>query len=69
MDVHFCCPKCDHLMVTDHTGIGLVVVCPQCSQRVIVPDATATKPAPKNEKTVALKWTPPPATPRVDPKK
>ena len=56
-------------MVTDHTGIGLVVVCPQCSQRVIVPDASATKPAPKNEKTVALKWTPPPATPRVDPKK
>jgi anti-sigma factor ChrR (cupin superfamily) len=66
-------------MVTDQAGVGLVAVCPKCGQHVIVPQAVGSNPVPdanpsadsgpKNEKTVALKWTPPPVTPRVDPKK
>lgn len=79
MDVHFSCPTCDHHMLIDEGGIGLVIKCLKCGQHVIVPKPLASEPAPdpkptaasgvKDEKTVALKWTPPTYTPRIDPKK
>ena len=79
MDVRFCCPTCDHHLVIDQAAVGLVVKCPQCGQHVIVPDPVETKPAAgqtteshpesPSEKTVALKWVPPPTSnPRVEPK-
>lgn len=75
MDVFFSCPTCGHEMVIEEAGIGLVVVCEKCGQNVIVPEPALAAnnpppaPAPKNEQTVAMKWTPPPAPPPVDPKK
>ena len=79
MDVHFSCPTCDHHMLIDEGGIGLVIKCLKCGQHVIVPKPLPSEPEPdpkppaasgvKDEKTVALKWTPPTYTPRIDPKK
>jgi uncharacterized Zn finger protein len=70
MDIRFSCPKCEHHMVIDETGAGLTVQCPQCGADAKVP--ALVKPAPPtepvNERTVALKWIPPGATPS-EPKK
>ena len=82
MDVHFSCPTCDHHMLIDERAIGLVIVCLKCGQHVIVPKPVPAEPEPepapepkppatpgvKDEKTVALKWTPPNASPRIGPK-
>ena len=85
MDVHFSCPTCDHHMLIDERAIGLVIVCLKCGQHVIVPKPLLAESEPqaepepdakpaassgvKDEKTVALKWTPPTASPRIEPKK
>lgn len=57
----------------------MVIKCLKCGQHVIVPKPLPSEPEPdpkptaasgvKDEKTVALKWTPPTVTPRIDPKK
>jgi hypothetical protein len=66
-------------MQIDEGGIGLVIKCLKCGQHVIVPKPLPSEPeldakpaagsGSRDEKTVALKWTPPTVTPRVDPKK
>ncbi len=60
-------------MVIDETGAGLVVACPECGHDTTVPKAVAPKPAtdvqPEKERTVALKWTPPPPHPHIEPKR
>jgi hypothetical protein len=66
-------------MLIDEGGIGLVIKCLKCGQHVIVPKPLPSEPEPdtkpaassesKDEKTVALKWTPPTVTPRIDPKR
>jgi len=81
MDIHFVCPTCERHMVIDETGVGLIICCTDCGQNVIVPEPAesapdpdgnpTTEPEPKivDEKTVAIKWVPPSASPRVEPKK
>jgi uncharacterized Zn finger protein len=69
MDIRFSCPACGHHMVIDEAGAGMVVQCPECGSDADVPKVES-KPAPtpkpasdarsENERTVALKWTPPP---------
>lgn len=81
MDIRFSCAACGHHMVIDEAGAGLVVPCPECGLDVTVPKPAEPEPAPTakpaadseprslNEKTVALKWVPPPINPRGEPKK
>jgi hypothetical protein len=51
-------------MVIDEAGAGLVVECPECGKDATVPKNADSKPAsdaaPERERTVALKWSPPP---------
>ena len=57
----------------------MVIKCLKCGQHVIVPKPLPSEPEPdpkptaasgvKDEKTVALKWTPSISLPRIDPKK
>ena len=57
-------------MVIDEAGAGMTVQCPKCGADARVPNAP--KPAPSTEsdkeRTVAIKWVPPGATPN-EPKK
>jgi len=70
MDIRFSCPKCGHHMVIDAAGAGMVVQCPECGADATVPKAAPATGAPaEKERTVALKWTPPPETPPPQPKK
>ena len=73
MDIRFSCSACGHHMVIDETGAGLVVACPECGQDTTVPKPVESKPAtdapPEKERTVALKWTPPPPRPPIEPKR
>ena len=70
MDIRFSCPKCEHHMVIDEAGAGMIVQCPQCGADARVPKGP--KPAASadadKERTVAIKWVPPGATPS-EPKK
>ena len=63
MDINFSCQKCGQHLVIDDAAAGMVVACPECGADVPVPSApkatSDAKPAPPNERTVALKWTPP----------
>ena len=72
MDIRFSCSACGHHMVIDEAGAGMVVKCPECGRDVKVPKAPVVKPAaealPEKERTVALKWTPPPEKPGVESK-
>ena len=66
-------------MVIDEAGAGMVVACPECGHDAPVPKAVAAPPIPgakppaealpEKERTVAMKWTPPPAKPSIEPKK
>jgi uncharacterized Zn finger protein len=71
MDIRFSCPACEHHMVIEEAGAGLVVKCPKCGHDAKVPDLPkpATDSESVNERTVALKWTPRPASPPDEPKK
>jgi phage FluMu protein Com len=79
MDILFNCSECGQHMVIDEAGAGLIVKCPKCARDVCVPTATEDGPSPstkpavftqeEREKTVALKWTPPPGRPDEKPKK
>ena len=74
MDIRFSCPSCGHHMVIDEAGAGMVVACPECGRDAPVPKVTpGPKPPPSgqpaNERTVALKWTPPDAKSGGEPKK
>ena len=71
MDIHFSCSACGLHMVVEESGAGMVVQCLDCGHDVNVPKAAESKPnsSPKpatdsprsvNERTVAMKWTPPP---------
>ena len=72
MDIHFSCSACGLHMVIEEEGAGMVVQCLDCGHDVNVPKAAESKtnPGPKpsiasrsaNERTVAMKWTPPPDT-------
>jgi len=61
MDIRFSCPACEHHLVIDETGAGLVIQCPKCGADAKVPDAYRPEVVfdPEKERTVALKWTPP----------
>ena len=79
MDIRFTCPACEHHMVIDEAGAGLVVQCTECGKDVRVPNPVEPKPstgtAPANvspadkERTVALKWIPPGESAQKEPKK
>lgn len=79
MDIRFSCSACGHHMVIDEAGAGLVVECPECGHDTNVPKAVRPKPEPntkpatdpqtERERTVALKWVPPPPNSHVEPKK
>jgi uncharacterized Zn finger protein len=81
MDIRFICPACEHHMVIDEAGAGLVIQCTECGQDVRVPNPVEPKPepgaAPANvspsdkdkERTVALKWVPPTGSPQKEPKR
>lgn len=70
MDIRFSCPKCEHHMVIDEAGAGMIVKCPKCGADAKVPQSA--KPSvpveTEKERTVAIKWIPPGATPH-EPKK
>jgi len=69
MDITFSCPLCGQHMVIDEAGAGMVVPCPKCEQDVQVPGAVDSAPETEKERTVALKWTPPPEHKPGDPRK
>jgi len=77
MDIRFSCNACGHRMIIDEAGAGMVVACAECGRDVKVPKAVPPPPnppadtdsQPEKNKTVAIKWTPPPVTPHVEPKK
>ena len=79
MDIRFSCSACGHHMIIDEAGAGLVVACPECGHDTTVPKAVAPKPEPSanpatgpqqdRERTVALKWVPPPEPTHAEPKK
>jgi uncharacterized Zn finger protein len=74
MDIYFSCAACGHHMVIDEAGAGMIVACPECGRDTPVPKSALTSapgPEPKTEKerTVVMKWTPPPPTPHIEPKK
>lgn len=79
MDIYFSCPGCGHHLVIDEAGAGMIVACPECGRDAPIPKAAKPPPAangappeaPPTEKdrTVAMKWTPPPSPPHVEPKK
>jgi hypothetical protein len=77
MDIRFSCAACGHHMIIDEAGAGMVVACAECGRDVKVPKAVPRPPSPSADpnsqpektKTVAIKWTPPPTTPHVEPKK
>jgi hypothetical protein len=67
-------------MIIDEAGAGLVVECPECGHDTTVPKTVTPKPGPDTkpagdpkedrERTVALKWVPPPPEPpHLEPKK
>jgi uncharacterized Zn finger protein len=70
MDIHFSCSACGLHMVIEEEGAGMVVQCLDCGCDLNVPKATesqpnhsstpATRSRSSNERTVAMKWTPPP---------
>ena len=66
MDIRFSCPACEHHLVIDEAGAGLTVQCPKCGADAKVPDAPFN---PDKERTVAIKWIPPGATPHDGTKK
>jgi hypothetical protein len=78
MDIYFSCAKCGHHMVIDEAGAGMIVECPDCGRDTPVPKSGALMSAPyptgeqapktEKERTVVMKWTPPPPTPHVEPK-
>lgn len=47
MDIHFSCPACEHHMVIDEAGAGLVIQCTECGQDVRVPNPVEPKPSPE----------------------
>ena len=74
MDIRFSCPACGHHMVIDAAGAGMIVACPECGKDARVPnklepDLPSLPPPPPppapatvKDRTVAMKWTPPPTT-------
>ena len=66
-------------MIIDEAGAGMIVACPECGRDVKIPKAPEprlpvsppadTNSQPEKNKTVAIKWTPPPVAPHVEPKK
>jgi len=76
MDIYFFCGSCGQHLVIDDAGAGLTIQCPQCRNDVTVPGAIEPKPASpaqptvapvvEKDKTVALKWVPPPGHTRKD---
>jgi hypothetical protein len=58
-------------MIIDEAGAGMIVKCPKCGADAKVPDLEkpATPADSEKERTVALKWTPPPLHPPGEPKK
>jgi hypothetical protein len=57
-------------MVIEEAGAGLVVKCPECGGDATVPSAKPPTDSSMNkERTVALKWTPPPDNPPPPTKK
>lgn len=71
MDIRFNCPACEHHMVIDEGGAGMTVQCPKCGADAKVPELekpATLAPESEKERTVALKWIPPGATPS-EPKK
>jgi uncharacterized Zn finger protein len=74
MDIYFSCAACGHHMVIDEAGAGMIVECPECGRDTPVPKSNAHTStlgeAPKTEKerTVVMKWTPPPSPPHSEPK-
>ena len=79
MDIRFSCSACGHHMIIDEAGAGMIVACTECGRDTNVPKAVAPPPPPsppatpepqtEKTKTVAIKWTPPPVAPHVEPKK
>jgi len=69
IDIYFFCGSCGQRMVIDEAGVGLVIPCPKCAKDVTVPESNqptptpppATTSQPEKERTVALKWVPPPS--------
>jgi hypothetical protein len=69
MDIHFSCSACGLHMVIEEEGAGMLVQCLDCGHDVTVPKAAESKLGPTdktaagsrsaNERTVAMKWTPP----------
>ena len=70
MEIRFSCSACGLHMVIEEAGAGMVVQCLDCGCDVNVPKAAESKPNPSpqstadsrsaNERTVAMKWSPPP---------
>jgi hypothetical protein len=66
-------------MVIDEAGAGMIVECPECGRDTLVPKSGALMSAPyqnsgatpktEKERTVVMKWTPPPPTPHAGPAK
>jgi hypothetical protein len=59
-------------MVIDAAGAGMIVACPACNKDTTVPKQLEPDlpepqpppaPAPEKDRTVAMKWTPPPTSP------
>jgi len=79
MDISFSCQACGQHLVIDAAGAGLVIECPNCGKDVNIPklpdpqpnSESPPSPAPEEQKerTVALKWTPPPSGTRPPIKK
>ena len=71
MDIRFSCPICEHHMVIDEAGAGMMVQCPECGADALVPTIAKPElvnqppavPQTQRERTVAIKWTPPPLPP------
>ena len=78
MDIRFSCPACEHHMVIDEAGAGLVIQCTECGRDVRVPNPVEAEPdpgagpanvsQPDKERTVAMKWTPPTDSTQKEPK-
>ena len=79
MDIRFSCPTCGHHMIIDEAGAGMIVDCTECGREVTVPKHVRQPPSPaakepsgnpqERERTVALKWTPPPTKTDTEPKR